>query len=131
MRNFKLNEVRLRGRGFTLFKACENQGVKKDVVDEVLWAMNIAVNSVSKEGYSNSEQMEIEEKNPILPNTIKKEDFRNTNLINDCIVEGVIKENNDGSYDITEKMIKVLEETAKIQEELDSSNFYFCPCEFY
>lgn len=129
MKNFKLKEVRLRGRGFTLFKACKNQGVKEELADEVLWTMNIAVNSVSKEGYSTKEQMEIEEKNPILPNTITKEDFRDSSLIEACIKEGLIKEN-AGSYDLTEKMIEVLEEAAKLQIELEKNSFSFVPCMF-
>ena len=80
-----------------------------------------------KEGYSTKEQMEIEETNPILPNTITKENFRDSNLINDCINEGLLKEN-AGNYDLTEKMISVLEEAAKLQIELDKNSFSFVPC---
>lgn len=130
MRQFKVSDVRLRGRGFTLFAACNNQNVSQKYADAILWAMNISAGTAGKDCMSTEKQMSIEQSDPILPNIITKEDFINVELIGNCLEEELIEESGD-NYQLTEKMVSVLEEAAKIQKKLDNEGFHFCPCSMW
>lgn len=58
MKELKVSDVRLRGRGFTLLPVCQENGVDYDLMEAILWAIHISTQTVQKEGYCTKEQME-------------------------------------------------------------------------
>lgn len=111
----KIADVRLRGRGFTLYPAAEEAGVSKELMDGILWlADSTAVEGEFPEKFTAEETY-----NAPVPFDIKA-----------AVMEGLLEEKG-GEFLITEKAMKVFEAAAKRQNKLDNEGFHFCPCHFF
>lgn len=117
----RLNDVRLRGCGFTLYPAARNRYVKEKYMQEILVAIYSEAGAMD-EDYEKCEQ--VERINPEMQSVISGSDMENL----DAVLEEGLLEEKDGKYALTQKCIEILEEAAKIQNELDSQGFYCCPC---
>ncbi len=121
MLNLKVNDLPLRGRGFTLLQAASNHGVDEDLFDSLILA---AYNSVLPATYSPAQ----DEDNPDIPDCISVKSYKDRKYsIEDLIKNGLVTQTGDKLV-FTEKTVSIFEEAVKIDKKLRESGFYFCPC---
>lgn len=128
----KIQDVRLRGRGFTLFVACDEVNVSPELMDNILWAIHLKAGSVNNDGFSLEKEYEIIKQNPDMEVKFTEEELMRVNGIDipKLISEGFMKKSEDKyPYELTQKALDILQRAAEIQVELDNSDFNFCPCQ--
>ena len=126
MLELKMNDVRLRGCGFTLFPAATEAGLTENSMHTILFALHIQL--FSQYGESAKEE------NPNFPKKIEIKHLEAVNhwcSVEDLINFGLVKQCDESTVELTEKAIAVLENAAKKQKELDDEGFYFCPCQHF
>lgn len=119
----RLNDVRLRGCGFTLFPAAEAHAVSKELMHTVLTLINKKTLCIDSNGICTPNASQIEEENPEMPTQFSTEDFSAEDLSN-LIQSGILTE----ELALTPLALQILEEAAQKQKELDEQGFHFCPC---
>lgn len=123
----RLNDVRLRGCGFTLFPAAKDFGVSEDIMHNILSNINNHLGSMSSDF---DEQLAVMEKNPEFPQVLQADGIWLTEeRIEKALSADLLKET-DGGYALTDTAIQVFKKAATLQNELDNKGFHFCPCHF-
>lgn len=123
----RLNHVRLRGCGFTLFPAAKDFGVPEDVMHNILTSINDQLGSLDDIEATQAIRME----NPEFPQVLKGNDYW---LTAECIKKALdtnLLIEVPGGYELTDKAIKVFERAAAIQNKLDDEGFCYCPCHYF
>ena len=126
MEKLRMNDVRLRGSGFTLFPAAKEHNVDVMCADSILFAMVCHLGYTfenSDEAYEKDEK--IERDNPVFSKYLNKSDF----VFPKEFVESELLEIIDDEHaEITPLMFKVLKRAAEIQKKLESEHFFCSPC---
>lgn len=121
----RLNDVRLRGCGFTLFPAAKEFGVSDEIMHNILTSLNEQLGSLATDFDA---QEEVRKANPEFPQVLHGDDYWLTEeRIEEALEADLLKET-DGGYVLTDTSIKVFERAAAIQNELDNQGFHCCPC---
>lgn len=119
----RLNDVRLRGCGFTLFPAAKEFNVPENVIHTILTSMYFQLGALA-EDFNKVQQ--IEQENPALPTTLTDND-----IISACVSEAVdlcLLERMENGYSLTKKAISIFEKASENQKKLDDEGFHYCPC---
>lgn len=120
----RLNDVRLRGCGFTLFPAAKDFGVSEDVMHNILTSINDQLGSLADVEATQDIRM----KNPEFPQVLLGNDYWLTaECIKEALDTNLLKEV-PGGYALTDTAIKVFKRAASIQDKLDNQGFHCCPC---
>lgn len=131
MLELNVQDLRLRGRGFTLFKAAEENKVKEDLMDFLVGAIYQKLGLCSGDF---DEEEKIKEKNPAIPDTILVEDLSESAYSDKYSVKDLLDSNlvtQDGNVlKLTEKSVAILNRAAALQRELENEGFHCCPCHF-
>ena len=131
MENLRVKDVRLRGRGFTLYPATKEAGENVETMDNILWILQHKVGTVNDEGFTYEQEVEVENQNPELPlEFTEKDSMWSGKSLDNAINSALIKKNGD-VYFLTKKAIDILLDAARKQKELDKSGFHFCPCNMF
>lgn len=129
MLELKVQDLRLRGCGFTLFPAAKEYGVNERLMDFLLSSIYIKLGLCSGD-YDKEE--EIKKKNPNILDTISEEDLTNNFLsekysVNDLLDNGLVTKDSNNLV-LTQKSISILKRASEIQNKLDDQGFHCCPC---
>lgn len=132
MLDMKVQDLRLRGRGFTLYPAAEESGVDDRLMDFLIFAIYNKLELCSGD-YEKEKAIKIA--NPNIPDTLLKDDFIRVSSsrgydIQDLINADLVKLDGN-SLVLTKKTIKILKRAAEIQRELDDEGLSYCPCHHY
>lgn len=132
MLELKVQDLRLRGRGFTLFPAAEENGVEDGLIDFLVSAIYIKLGLCSGD-YEREEA--IKENNPNILDTISVDDLKNAfssqnYSVQDLLDNGLVTQDGNNVV-LTEKTIGILKRASEIQNELDDQGFHFCPCSLF
>lgn len=122
----RLNDIRLRGRGFTLYPAANEFHVSEDVMSNILMSIHAQLGALDDDS---KKQDEIREENPEFPQLLISNSYLD-NCMEKAIEDNLLKEV-DGGYSLTEKSIKIFEKASNLQNKLDAEGFHCCPCHFY
>ncbi len=131
MENLRVKDVRLRGRGFTLYPATEEAGESVEAMDNLLLILHHKVGTINDEGLTYEQEEEVKNQNPELPLEFTEEDAMWSGVPLDNAINSALIEKKGDVYSLTKKAIDILLDTAKKQKELDKSGFYFCPCNMF
>ncbi len=127
----KINDVRLRGCGFTLEPAAKENNVDYVSAHKLLTIAYIKANVVNKDGLCTENGLKFDF-NPELPESFTESEIAEMNVcIDDFVSEGLLESGDNGVYLFSDKMKKVLELAAQKQNKLDEEGFSFCPCHMY
>lgn len=121
----RLNDVRLRGCGFTLFPAAKDFGVSEDIMHNILTNINDQIGLLDDDF---DMQMEIKKKNPEFPQVLHVDGCWLTQERVEAALEANLLKEVNGGYALTDTSIKIFEKAAAIQNELDDAGFSCCPC---
>ena len=122
----RLNDVRLRGCGFTLYPAATEFHVSDYVMSNIL-ASIYEQSGALDENFDKQER--IRKENPEFPQLLLSNSW-----LDECMEKAIADEllkRTEGGYSLTEKSIKIFEKAASIQSELDAKGFRCCPCHHY
>ena len=126
----KVQDIRLRGRYFTLFPAASENGVPGDLMDYLLLATYSKAGLMSE---SYEKNFAVEKANPNIPDIISTEDLKKGSptskyTVNNLISAGLVTKETGNTLALTEKSINIIKRAAEIQKELDGEKFSYCPC---
>lgn len=125
MLELRVNDLRLRGRGFTLYPAANESNVDGDLMDFLVSAIYI------KQGLCAEKAEDVKKANPAILDTISVEDL-NSSFPSKYCVEDLVANNlvtiAGNTLTLTQKSITILKRAAEIQNQLDDEGFYYCPC---
>lgn len=119
MLELKVQDLRLRGRGLTLFQAAEENGVKADLMDSLIYAIYSRLQLYSDD-YDSQEG--IKEENPNILDTLSEEEFKKGLLfsehsIQDLLDNGLITQDGN-NFVLTQKSVTILKRAAEIQKQV-------------
>ncbi len=125
MKELRMNDVRLRGCGYTLYPAAESYKVQKETIYNILVGiykqLGVAGFAENEDAYERQEA--IKKANPTFPEILIFDD-----AVAEKGIENDLLEKTDDGYVLTEKAKNVFEKAATIQNELDNQGFHCCPC---
>lgn len=129
MLELRVEDIRLRGRGFTLFAAAKENGVDERIMDFLISTIYAKLGLWS--GDFEREEA-IRKENPNIIDTLTVEDVRSSAFyvegIEQVLVSNGIVSQNGADLVLTAKTVKILTRAAEIQNELDEKGFQHCPC---
>lgn len=125
----RVQDLRLRGPGFTLFPAAEEHGIKDDLMDFLVFALYTKLGLCSDD-YESEEA--IKKSNPKILDTIATEDVekilsRKNYGVQDLLSNDLVTRDGNNLV-LTEKSIAILNKAAETQAKLDAETFHCCPC---
>lgn len=123
----RLNDVRLRGCGFTLFPAANELGVSEALVYDILRGIYEQVGAINEDF---EQQEKIRKENPEFPQVLHENSRLSQRIIKKALNANLLKEVY-GGYVLTDKCIKVFEKASTIQRKRDSEGFHVCLCTNY
>lgn len=124
--NLKLCDVRMRGRGYTLYPAAKEYGVKEEMASNILNAIYTQGGMYDKNG-SYLWDMASQEKREQPMTMLFKSDMLDKSFVEEALKEDLLIKTEEG-YEISKKMKEVLWRAATLQKQLDGSDFYVHPC---
>lgn len=130
MLEFKVQDLRLRGCGFTLYPAAEEHGVTGELIHELITAIYSKLGLCS---FNYDEVEKIQKENPNILDTISKEDFDKSSQMfkaEALVISGLVTIN-ENDLVLTPKAISIIKRATEIQKKLDDENFYYCPCNHF
>ena len=129
MLELRVEDLRMRGRGFTLSVAARENEVDEDLMDFLVSAIYRKLGLDS--GDYNRDQA-IRQENPNILDTISKKDLEEGFSykgygMQELVSNGLVEEKGE-DLELTEKAVNILKRAAEIQNQLDDEGFHFCPC---
>lgn len=123
--DLKLNDVRLRGCGYTLFPAATEAGFNAEAVHALLIVAYRKVHALS-EDYE--EQIKVEAKNPDFPDTFLVSEFESFQTELEELINCKLVSKDGDTVVLNPSAMELFKRAAELQIELDNSDFFFCPC---
>lgn len=129
MLELKVQDLRLRGREFTLSPAAKENDVDDGLMDFLVSAIYIKLGLCSGD-YDKEEA--IKKENPNILDTISQEDLKKGFLsseygVQDLLDKGLVTQDGNNLV-LTEKTVAILKRASEIQSDLDQQNFYCRSC---
>lgn len=132
MLKLRVQDLRLRGRGFTLYPAAEENGVKSGLMDFLVGVIYTKLGLCSGD-YEREEQ--IKKENPNILDILEEEDFNDISSYEGYSIEDLINNNllsqEGNKLVLTKKSITILQRASEIQKQKDEEGFSYCPCKNY
>lgn len=130
MLELRVNDLRLRGRGYTLFPAANEVGIESQMIDFLVCTIYAEMGLCSDDYNA---VVAILEKNPYIIDTVPKKAFDNQYSSEKCCTDQLVKNElvieEAENFKLTDKAINIIKRAAEIQKKLDDENFHSCPCE--